>query len=293
MTNKVNNKKYVGQTNNFRLRMNGHRSNAFNPKSHSYNYPLSNAIRKYGWNNFDNRIVEEISDEESYQYVDESEIFYIQYYNSLYSQNGYNITSGGAGCPKEKLTFEQKVALSRLFTLNDVIDIQTRIIAGEKKKSIIESYPNLTDSMFDNINAGLNFRNDKLSYPLHDYKQDLSTKFSLDEIHQIKKDIIEKLSYKEVSLKWDISISMISLINNGKQWYEREYNYPLKYCNNSRNHSANTWVKDVQYDLINSSLTMKEISKKYDKAYSTIKKINYGNSHRNPTYKYPLTSNRT
>ena len=86
---------------------------------------------------------------------------------------------------------------------------------------------------------------------------------------------------------------MISLINNGKQWYEREYNYPLKYCNNSRNHSANTWVKDVQYDLINSSLTMKEISKKYDKAYSTIKKINYGNSHRNPTYKYPLTSNRT
>ena len=163
MTNKVNNKKYVGQTNNFRLRMNGHRSNAFNPKSHSYNYPLSNAIRKYGWNNFDNRIVEEISDEESYQYVDEREKFYIQYYNSLYSQNGYNITSGGAGCPKEKLTFEQKVALSRLFTLNDVIDIQTRIIAGEKKKSIIESYPNLTDSMFDNINAGLNFRNDKLT----------------------------------------------------------------------------------------------------------------------------------
>lgn len=293
MTNKINNKKYVGQTNNFRVRMNAHKSDAFNPNSHSYKYPLSEAIRKYGWDNFDNRIIEEISDEEDYRYVDEREKFYIQYYDSLAGKNGYNICLGGAGNPKNKLTFEQKVGLSKLFSLEDIIDIQTRIIAGEKRKSIVESYPKLTYSMLDNINAGMNFKNDKLSYPLHNYKQDLSTKFNLNEIHQIKDDIIKGIKYKDISIKWDISVSMLALINNGKQWYEKEYNYPLCYCNNSRNHSANTWVKDVQHDLINSSLTIKEISEKYNKSYDTIKKINRGESHRNPAYKYPLISNRT
>ena len=293
MTNKINNKKYVGQTNNFKLRMNGHKSDAFNPNSHSYKYPLSNAIRKYGWENFDNRIIEEISDEESYQYVDEREKFFIQYYNSLSSQNGYNIAYGGAGCPKEKLSFEEKVSLSKLFTLEQVIDIQNRIVSGEKWKVIVKDYPNLTKSMFHNINVGLNFENDKLNYPLHNYKKDMSKCFTDEEIHQIKDDIINGLKFKDICDKWDISLSMISFINNGKQWYEKSYNYPLRYCNNSRNHAANTWVKEVQQDLINSSLTIKEISEKYDKAYSTIKKINSGSSHKNPAYKYPLISNRT
>jgi hypothetical protein len=43
---------------------------------------------------------------------------------------------------------------------------------------------------------------------------------------------------------------------------------------------------------MNSNLPMTEIAKKYDKAYSTIKKINYGQSHHNPEYLYPLTKNR-
>ena len=121
----------------------------------------------------------------------------------------------------------------------------------------------------------------------------MSKCFTNEEIHQIKDDIISSMKFKEVCDKWDISMSMIGLINNGKQWYEEGYNYPLRYCNNNRNHIANTWVKEVQQDLINSSLTIKEISEKYDKAYSTIKKINSGASHKNPAYKYPLISNRT
>lgn len=293
MTNKINGKKYVGQTNNFKIRMNAHKSDAFNPNSHSYNYPLSLAIRKYGWNNFNNRILEEISDNEGCKYIDDREKFFIDYYKSLSNQNGYNIALGGAGHPKKPLTFEERVALSKLFILSDIIDIQARIVAGEKSITILEDYPNLTKSMFNNINLGLNFKNDKLTYPLHNYKLDASTRFTIEEIHMIKADIIEGLKYKDICQKWDLSRGMVSLINNGKQWYEASYNYPLRYCNNSRTHAANTWVKDVQQDLIDSSLTLKEISKKYNKAYSTIKKINSGSSHKNCVYKYPLISNRT
>lgn len=293
MTNKINGKKYVGQTNNFNKRMNGHKSDAINPNSHSYNLPLSSAIRKYGWENFDNRVIEEISDEEDFRYVNDRERFFINHYRSLSTQNGYNVALGGAGRPKQALTFEQKVGLSKLFTLEQVLDIQQRIIKGEKRANIMNDYPYLSTSMFDNINLGYNFKNESLTYPLYNYKSDISAKFSLEEIHQIKADIISGMVYKQVAEKWNLSIGMISLINNGKQWYEEEYHYPLRYCNNSRAHSANTWVKDVQQDLLKSSLSMKKIAEKYNKAYSTIKKINNGASHKNKNYKYPLTSNRT
>lgn len=36
-TNKINNYKYVGQTNNFKRRVREHRSSSFNEKSSSYN----------------------------------------------------------------------------------------------------------------------------------------------------------------------------------------------------------------------------------------------------------------
>ena len=59
--------------------MNGHKSDATNPNSHSYDLPLSNAIRKYGWENFHNYIIEEIPEDADYDYVDEREIFFINY----------------------------------------------------------------------------------------------------------------------------------------------------------------------------------------------------------------------
>ena len=96
-TNKTNGKIYIGQTNNIQKRKNGHRSESFNEKSAGYNLPFHAAIRKYGWENFNFDILEEICDGESQEYIDEREIFFIQYYHSLKDENGYNITLGGQG----------------------------------------------------------------------------------------------------------------------------------------------------------------------------------------------------
>lgn len=51
-TNKINNKKYVGQTNNPERRQREHKSNAFNEKSVNYGSVFHKALRKYGWENF-------------------------------------------------------------------------------------------------------------------------------------------------------------------------------------------------------------------------------------------------
>lgn len=57
--------------------MRNHKSNAYNPNNRDYNIYLYNSIRVHGWDRFSKEIIEEISDEESQEYVDERERFWI------------------------------------------------------------------------------------------------------------------------------------------------------------------------------------------------------------------------
>ena len=83
LTNKVNGKKYVGQTKNFSSRMSGHQKKTFC-------IALYNAIQKYGWENFDKEVLVE-TDKEN---VDEMERSLIKEHKSRIP-NGYNIRHGG------------------------------------------------------------------------------------------------------------------------------------------------------------------------------------------------------
>jgi group I intron endonuclease len=71
-TNKVNQHKYVGQTNNLKRRRNEHYSCAYNPKSVSYNCLFHQKIREYGINNFLFEVLEIIYDA-SQEYVNNRE----------------------------------------------------------------------------------------------------------------------------------------------------------------------------------------------------------------------------
>ena len=56
--NLINNKVYIGQTNNIDRRIREHKSNSFNSKSVNYNNIIHKAIRKYGYENFEITILE-------------------------------------------------------------------------------------------------------------------------------------------------------------------------------------------------------------------------------------------
>ena len=59
-TNLINNKKYIGSTiSQPNIRYNQHIYNATHETSHQYNYPLYQAIRKYGIENFSFEIIEQ------------------------------------------------------------------------------------------------------------------------------------------------------------------------------------------------------------------------------------------
>ena len=82
--NKINNKVYIGQSCNIKVRW-----HPISYKSSSYFY---NAIEKYGWNNFEHIILE---DHLSLEEADKKEKYYIKLYDSVSRDKGYNLKNGG------------------------------------------------------------------------------------------------------------------------------------------------------------------------------------------------------
>lgn len=86
ITNKVNNKIYIGQTvKSLRTRFNGHCST----KSNTY---IASAIKKYGKDSFS---IEQIDSASSAEELNAKEEYWIRFYNSLDRTIGYNIKKGG------------------------------------------------------------------------------------------------------------------------------------------------------------------------------------------------------
>jgi len=90
VTNKVNEKMYVGQTvKSLSIRISEHIHDALKSKDNVY---FHNAIRKYGKENFIWKIIAECN---SFEELNKAEIEMIGKYNTF--ENGYNLTKGGEG----------------------------------------------------------------------------------------------------------------------------------------------------------------------------------------------------
>lgn len=285
-TNKKNGKHYIGQTNNLQKRYNGHKSESFNPKASGYWLPFHCAIRKYGIENFSFDILEEIMDGESQNFINEREQYFIQYYNSLKDNNGYNVTIGGDGCPKPPLSYEEKLERSKLFTGKEIQDIQKRLLNDEEFDDIEKIYsPKLKRTFLVNINTGTNFYNPDFNYPL---KKNAKSRFSQKEIQEIKTMIKQGLTYKTIQDKFGIkSPGYISMINSGKYFYDKNETYPL--CDKQGKKAQNeAWVEQIRQEILNTSTPLLQIAKKFNKSYATVKNINSGRSHKKEGLTYPL-----
>ena len=81
-TNLINGKKYIGQ----------HKSPKFDPKYKGSGVALRSAIDKYGWDNFETVLLEEVTSQEE---LDEKERYYIKEANAVTSRKYYNFCAGG------------------------------------------------------------------------------------------------------------------------------------------------------------------------------------------------------
>tara|TARA_B100001057_G_scaffold501222_1_gene622159 strand:+ start:5275 stop:6066 length:792 start_codon:yes stop_codon:yes gene_type:complete len=95
LTNTIDGKKYIGKTIEYKKRMLQHK----NSKMKTY---ISNAIRKYGWENFKReKIIDDVPEED----LSNLEISYIEVEKTI-APAGYNLTKGGEGVSGYKHTEE-------------------------------------------------------------------------------------------------------------------------------------------------------------------------------------------
>jgi group I intron endonuclease len=91
ITNLINNKIYIGYTDNFEERLKEHKV-----ATKHYDFALYKAIRKYGWNNFNCEIIYQSWDKLFCK--NEMEKHFINEYQShITNKKGYNMTFGGEG----------------------------------------------------------------------------------------------------------------------------------------------------------------------------------------------------
>jgi group I intron endonuclease len=150
--NSLNNKSYIGITNNIKTRFEYHRTryNKTN-KGEFIEKPLYKAFRKYGIENFKFVVLfENLSVEEAKS----KEIELISELKTLTHENGYNVTKGGDwrnNCGENNNT--------TILKEQDVIDIRRRIADGENIKTVYESYSNrITFSGFQGTYLGRNWK---------------------------------------------------------------------------------------------------------------------------------------
>lgn len=101
-TNLINGKKYIGQ----------HAYSEFNENYKGSGVYIQKAIKKHGKENFKVEILEWCYSQEE---LNEREVYWIDFYQAVESDNFYNLAKGGDGCKKgSKLSEETKQRLSEI-----------------------------------------------------------------------------------------------------------------------------------------------------------------------------------
>ena len=279
--NDINSKVYVGQAINVKQRFQKH----CKPSSSQDNDLVSRAIQKYGRNHFWYEILE--SQIENY---DQREKYWISYYNCI-RPNGYNTSEGGNYPPVQKGTHHPESKLTDK-QLNELIyDLQYTQLSYSQ---LSDKY-DLSKSSIYEINNGKTYFNSEISYPIRTNKNPrgaLSDKQVLEIIELLKSSY---LSYEEIGSQYGVEARAISRINRGVFHKQTSETYPIrigKLGNNTPKLSYEQ-VTEIIDLLVNSTLSLRQIAKKFGVEYKDILGIKNGTTklYRKKDLEYPLRSN--
>jgi group I intron endonuclease len=192
LQNKINNKIYVGITNNMKQRWHAHLSCARHPEwtqSGRHHY-IHNAINKYGEDNFTMLELETFEDE---QEALDAEQFWIQFFRSWDKIHGYNLTMGGEGTWGRKHTPEHKKKISNSLLGNQNATGTIHTDDTKKKMSISHSgIKNVKAKMTEQIVKDIrNFHSENINNQELDVFKHLSDKYGLS-ISGLEKIIYRK-----------------------------------------------------------------------------------------------------
>lgn len=269
-TNKINQHKYVGQTNNLDRRIREHRSCAFNEKASSYNDLIHRKIREYGEENFDIIVLEKIY-EEDIDLVNEREQYWIEKENSYCGNGkGYNMDFGGGRKGRSSILSDQELK-----------EVKEKIKKGISYYEIEKEY-NISPSFVSSINNGTYFRDDNETYPLYKY-------YKSDNDYDELIDLLINSPYTlaEIARMLGMGYSTVKKINAGTLRKGLYPTYPIRKNKSTGNSFRATQIKEL---LLENKLTKKEIAQKMGVSDETVRRINIGESFYDKNLKYPLNN---
>lgn len=264
--NKINQHKYVGQTNNLQRRIREHRSCAFNPNASSYNDLIHCKIREYGIENFNIEILEKLYYDDI-EKVNEREKFWIKEKESYCGWGkGYNMDLGGG-----------KRAYSSILSNEQLQNIKQDIKNGISYFDIERKY-NISTAFISSINHGVYFKDDNENYPLYKY-------YKKNEDYDELIDLLLNSTYSlsKIAEILNIGYSTVKKINEGKLRKGLYPTYPIR-----KKTVYEQRAEKVKELLINTNLTYKEITKITGASDDTIRRIRIGECFKDASLNYPL-----
>lgn len=189
VTNKINNKVYIGITSKgLSARWKEHLYNA----EHDCPFKLHRAIRKYGKENFSIELIDFCN---SWEELEEKEKYYISEYKSLQDEFGYNMTEGGDGTIGRYVTMETRDKI-RQKAIGREVSAETREKLSEAGKIRTEG----RQAYWNSGEIGSNRRKPILQYSKEGYfiKEFDGVNIAANELHMSATTIITALKHKNI-----------------------------------------------------------------------------------------------
>lgn len=286
-----NGKVYIGQSQNIYKRVMEHNQRARKGIHGDKNIQLcEQAIQKYG-TLLEVDILEEVDDLSK---LDEREAYWIQIYQSMNRDKGYNLTSGGdvsfkrgSTHPNASLTQEE---------VEEVIDLL--IYHPEYSYLDIAKKYQVYNDLIYRISSGRSYRQNNLVYPLRknnhsSQKKTLVTDYFQNEVELIslKEDLKYswwlKMDNGDLYKKYGITRKLLYAINKGEIFKDiGDYTYPIRTTKSTLNLTYED-VLSILNDLRTTSKSMTEIGEAFHLNRGTISQINSGQKYIIKEYQYP------
>lgn len=280
ITNDINNKVYIGQSNDPKYRFNQH------CPPNNDNSLIDLAIQKYGKEHFTMSILEG-----PIRNYNEREKYYILKYNSL-RPNGYNILEGGnepplfKGIEHPEAKFKTNIELEKIvsdlrFTKNSIRDIAKKF--------------NVSPSCVSDINLGNTYYNSNIEYPLRKNPNPTS-KLTQEDIEEIIYALkFSYSSYEDIGKRYGVEGRAISRINSGTYHKQDDIPYPIRQYRATKNAGQLTYhqVSEIIELISTTKISLRQIALQYNVSPNIIIGIKNGSTkmYRRDNLIYPLRAN--
>ncbi len=265
---------YVGRTNNLpRRRMDHEEYEPYQMGRSPYNYPLSRGIRKYGVKNYRCEVVE---DNLTYEESLERERYWIKYYNTYNDPSKYNQTPGG------------EIITEPIYSDEVIEQVKKMLELGTSFKEIQQN-TGISLTHISEINTGKRRRDDNHTYPIN--SMTCGRKLNSEQVLEIIALLQQgKLSNREIGIKYNVCEGVITKINLGKSYKQKNIDYPIRSRleSSKRKQLSEVELQKLIEDITKTNISFPKLAAKYGVGTTTIYNINNGTTRKQPKLIYPL-----